>query len=232
MIHRLIFLSLLIVSVIASRLPPLTVQDGAQHTDHADVKVPVELGVMSRCPDAIFCETIFDRVLQQVKDKVTLSMRYIAKLDPSEPTFGVECMHGPEECAGNVQQLCVAKHASQSHWWEFVQCQNFGGREHVGQPSLALKCARAVGIDWESSGVGQCAGLDGSGTGAEGVKLLQDSVALTSKLGIKKSCTIIIDGKKVCIHDGKWKRCYNGHSVKDFVRQINEAYDRLNYGQV
>lgn len=92
-------------------------------------------------------------------------------------------MHGPEECAGNVQQLCVAKY-SPSLWWEFIHCQNFEGREIIGQPALALKCAAAVNIDWHASGVGRCAGLDGSGKGAEGIKLLQENVALTRKSGI------------------------------------------------
>jgi hypothetical protein len=187
---------------------------------------------MSRCPDALFCEHVFDRVLEKAKEKMILSLRYVAKLDPSEPTFGVKCMHGPEECAGNVQQLCVFEHASQAKWWEFVRCQNFEGKEDIGQPWLALKCAATVGIDWETSGAGQCAGLDGSGKSTEGIKLLQDSVSLSQEFNITNSCTVIIGGDKVCVHDGQWKECENGHTVEDFVRQIEEAYDRLNYGQV
>ena len=42
-----------------------------------EVKVPVTLGVMSRCPDALLCETIFDRVLAQVSPKVNLSLSFI-----------------------------------------------------------------------------------------------------------------------------------------------------------
>ena len=45
----------------------------------ADVKVPVQLGVMSRCPDALLCESIFDDVLKEVADKVDLSLVYIAQ---------------------------------------------------------------------------------------------------------------------------------------------------------
>lgn len=43
------------------------------------IKVPVQLGVMSRCPDALLCEAIFNDVLAQVWDKVDLSLVYIAK---------------------------------------------------------------------------------------------------------------------------------------------------------
>ena len=41
--------------------------------------VPVILGVMSRCPDALLCESVFDDVLKQVGPKMSLEMTYIAK---------------------------------------------------------------------------------------------------------------------------------------------------------
>ncbi|PFH52714.1 hypothetical protein AMATHDRAFT_139174 [Amanita thiersii Skay4041] len=203
-------------------------QQRFQHVFGDDIKVPVELGVMSRCPDALLCESVFNNVLQKVFDKVRISLRYVAKIDPSDPDYGVHCMHGPQECAGDVQQLCVSRYASLENWWEFVRCQNYNGLDKIGKPEAALKCADVAHIDWETSGAGQCAGLDGSGKGKEGIRLLQQSVILTKEAGISKSCTIVINGKKVCVHDGTWKDCENGYSVSDFVRQINEAYDQLN----
>lgn len=133
-------------------------------------------------------------------------------------------MHGSDECAGNVQQLCVAKHTPMRTWWEFVMCQNYQGRNRIGSSDVALSCARTAGIDWEESGVGQCVGLDGSGTGDEGVQLLQDSIRFTESFGItcasnsspllmlnhqihSTSCTVVINSEKVCVHDGTWKRC-------------------------
>lgn len=173
-------------------------------TTRDDVKVPVILGVMSRCPDAIFCESVFDRVLQRVGDKVDLSLTFIGKcvrsphrstpsrdperagrLNASAPDFGVTCMHGPDECAGNVQELCALKYAPRAQWWSFVQCQNFQGRPKIGTPEVALQCADTANIDWVNSGIGDCAGLDGSGKGPEGVRLLQESVVATQKLGVQ-----------------------------------------------
>lgn len=169
-------------------------------------KVPVQLGVMSRCPDALLCETTFNRVLERVQDKVDLSLVYVGRyifdsicpkcsradylfsyrrIDSTQPDFGVWCMHGPEECAGNVQQLCVHKHTPFKKWWEFVQCQNYEGRYKVGEPDVAFKCAKVAGIDWEHSGAGECAGFDASGKAEEGITLLQESVILGKKLGIK-----------------------------------------------
>jgi len=192
-----------------------------------DVKVPVELGVMSRCPDALLCENVFDQVVKKVADKIDISLIYVAQINTSEPDFGVTCMHGPEECAGNIQQLCTFKYAP-AHWWEFVQCQNYQGRGHVGEPAVALKCAKVAGFDWDVSGVGSCAGLDESGQETEGVQLLQESVKLSKTLGIEKSCTVLINRQKVCVHDGTWKECEDGHGVNDFVKKINEEYELLN----
>jgi gamma interferon inducible lysosomal thiol reductase (GILT) len=93
-------------------------------------------------------------------------------------------MHGPEECAGNVQQLCVAKHMPLRTWWEFVMCQNYQGKDHIGSSDVALKCARTHSIDWGDSEFERCAGLDGNGTGEEGVQLLHDSIHVAESLEI------------------------------------------------
>lgn len=75
--------------------------------------------------------------------------------------------------------------------------------------------------------------------------------------GCRKSCTVIINGEQVCIHDGTWQKCevrcgslslssyiqsddtidpniirlmimQNGHAARDFIRQINNEYQKLN----
>jgi hypothetical protein len=118
----------------------------------------------------------------------------------------------------------VAKYASPSAWWKFVQCQNSHGRYQVGIPDLTLQCARAANIDWEGSGVASCVGLDVSGKAEEGKELLRQSALLGKSLGIecvcfahlcsfgtedlsRKSCTVLINRKKVCVHDGTWQEC-------------------------
>lgn len=35
-----------------------------------------------------------------------LKLEYIGQID-DEAQFGVDCMHGDLECAGNIQQLCA-----------------------------------------------------------------------------------------------------------------------------
>ncbi len=45
-------------------------------------RVPVTLGVMSRCPDALLCETLFDNVIPRVAEKIDLSFAYVATYVP------------------------------------------------------------------------------------------------------------------------------------------------------
>ncbi|KAJ6613455.1 hypothetical protein B0H10DRAFT_2165316 [Mycena sp. CBHHK59/15] len=218
--------TLLLSAPVFARIPVLP-KDSSQFVLQDDeIRVAVELGVMSRCPDALLCETVFNQVLEKIGEKMVLTLVYIADLNSTAPDFGITCKHGAGECAGNVQQLCAAKYSSK--WWEFVRCQNDRGRFQVGVPEVALQCARTTGIDWKTSGVGTCAGLNGSGKGSEGVELLRKSVLAGKSLGIEKSCTVLINHQKVCVHDETWKECEDGHTVNDFVRQINSEYERIN----
>jgi hypothetical protein len=99
--------------------------------------VSVQLAVMSKCPDAQFCETVMDRVFPVVKDKISAPKTiYIGQLNSSSP-YGVSCMHGPSECRGNIQQLCVRKHSdSWQNWWRFIGCQNYSPSRYA----LLLTC--------------------------------------------------------------------------------------------
>lgn len=47
------------------------------------IPVRVDLGVMSRCPDALLCEEVFDQVISKVGlEKIDLRLDYIAKCVP------------------------------------------------------------------------------------------------------------------------------------------------------
>lgn len=74
-----IFFSTLFSTVIAARFVPFRVQYQDELRPVPDTKVPIQLGVMSRCPDALICESVFNEVLNKAIDKVDLSLVYIAK---------------------------------------------------------------------------------------------------------------------------------------------------------
>lgn len=64
--------------------------------------------------------------------------------------------------------------------------------------------------------------------GKEGIKLLKKSIKKSAKLNVTKSCTILIEGKQTCIHDGEWKDCPGGHEPGDFADQVRSEWSRLN----
>ncbi|CAG8692234.1 1646_t:CDS:2, partial [Cetraspora pellucida] len=73
-----------------------------QHTqkieyDSNKPKVPVQLFVMSRCPDAVACESVFGEVLKQTNDITIITTNYVAKLNDSA-TYGATCKHEDIEC--------------------------------------------------------------------------------------------------------------------------------------
>jgi len=147
------------------------------------------------------------------------------RLNASDADYGVTCMHGVQECRGNVQELCATHvaHAPQD-WWNFVQCLNFEGKEDVGDPALAERCAGLTYVPWNGDGIKSCV------DSREGRELLRASVERTQRLGIEKSCTIMISGKTRCIHDGTWKECETGHTVEEIVSYIRSEFWRLNRG--
>ena len=79
MIRIFVFFTTLLSTVIAAHLIPFRVQYQDELRIISDIKVPIQLGVMSRCSDALLCESKFNEVLSRVIDKVDLSLIYIAK---------------------------------------------------------------------------------------------------------------------------------------------------------
>ncbi|RKP05681.1 hypothetical protein THASP1DRAFT_35304 [Thamnocephalis sphaerospora] len=188
-----------------------------------DKRVPLELFVMARCPDALRCEAVFDSVLSRVGNITSTRLTYIARLVKSHDEQQQEnepvCMHGPFECAAARQQLCVAHHYPQlSTWYRFVRCQNrqFAG---IGQSWLAELCATQVGLRYAGP-LRDCA------EGEQGRALLLASVKRSIAMDVRTSCTVQIDHKSRCVHDGGWRDCPAGHSVQDFVRDLCRAYLR------
>lgn len=79
--------------------------DGLEYNHNG--KVPLEAHIMSKCPDAKVC--LHDLILpamQKVSDKVDFKLSYIGTTTDHDD--GVVCMHGQEECLGNIIELCAA----------------------------------------------------------------------------------------------------------------------------
>jgi hypothetical protein len=183
-------------------------------------KVPLDLFVMSRCPDAVRCELRMNDVIKAVPNITKVQTHYIADVSSQ----GLQCKHGFSECLGNQQQLCVLKYVTPQAYWGFIQCQD-EDVNLIGTTSLAEKCLGRV--------------LTGSSPGSvahkvracfnskEGERLLQESALFTKQKGIQKSCTMWLNGKPRCVHDGGiWYDCPGGPEVQDFIDSICSSYWR------
>ncbi|KAJ9094857.1 hypothetical protein QFC19_007786 [Naganishia cerealis] len=115
--------------------------------------------------------------------------------------------------AGNIHQLCMQQHtfdlllsaslmdaddsqpylsAALPPYWSFTLAQNFIDSSRTGDLDYAKQCAKAVGVDWEKSGVAHCVGSAGSddyieeieNSGEEGQHLLMESVQKLKELDV------------------------------------------------
>ncbi|PNS16049.1 hypothetical protein CAC42_4450 [Sphaceloma murrayae] len=178
-------------------------------------RIPLEAHIMSKCPDARDC--LRDLVLpamQRVEKEVDFRLSFIGTAE--EEGDGVACMHGPEECLGNILELCAARlYPDPKINLGFTMCMT---RQFADIPDKGLvqDCALEHGISFEK--LNDCAGDE---HGGRGMKLLRRSVEWSSRANVTTSCTVRLDGKEWCVRDGgEWKNCDGGSNVADLVGEV------------
>ncbi|KAL2024584.1 hypothetical protein VTK56DRAFT_7627 [Thermocarpiscus australiensis] len=183
--------------------------------------VPLEAHIMSKCPDARDC--LRDLVLpamQKAHDKVNFTLSFIGT--PTDNNDGVACKHGPEECLGNIIELCAQRlYPDPKTFLGFTMCLA-RDYQHIPQRGLIEDCALEHAIDFDK--LNECATKD---DGAFGVGMLRESVRRTAEAGVTKSCTVRLDDKIYCVRDGgQWTECPSGPAVNDLVIAIEKLYHR------
>jgi len=68
-----VLLSLILITPIL----PLGLASQAVFAANQTIRVPVSLGVTSKDDDALYVQTVFDKVLKQVSDKVNMTFAYV-----------------------------------------------------------------------------------------------------------------------------------------------------------
>uniref|UniRef100_A0A383VLZ6 Uncharacterized protein n=1 Tax=Tetradesmus obliquus TaxID=3088 RepID=A0A383VLZ6_TETOB len=185
----------------------------ASFKDDNIVRVEVDIFVMSKCPDALFAESALAPVLQELKDSLSINMHFIGQKQ-DDGTFS--CKHGPTECAGNLQQLCVQLHSKwyQRYDWlyKFVLCENKQGIDAIGTFTTAASCLKEIGMP-VAAGTKMMGCMYGPGHD----ELLQQDMHNTAALGVATSATIQVDGNTICVRDGgEWKDCPAGYQPENF----------------
>jgi hypothetical protein len=161
---------------------------------------------------------------------INLNLVYIAN-ETSTGEFA--CRHGPGECTGDMQQLCVRQYSiehpeleavdllsSRSYpqqaplWYEFAVCQS---NTSYNIPANGQACAESLGYSWSE--------IDDCVTSGEGAKLLQASIEqIVPSTNDSISCTINMNHVFWCQHNDDWFGCTEGNTVEAFIASVCARY--------
>ncbi|KAI9821766.1 MAG: hypothetical protein M1827_002347 [Pycnora praestabilis] len=184
-------------------------------------KVPLEVHIMSKCPDAKTClHDLVVPAMQRVFDKVDFKLSYIGTATDQDD--GIACMHGPTECLGNMVELCASQlYPDPKIYLGFTMCMTEQYR-HIPERNLVEDCAAEHGMDFDK--LNECVSDEG-----HALELLRESVERSANASVKVSCTVRLDENVRCVMDGgQWKNCKNGSSVDDLVRDVGKLYNATN----
>ncbi|ORX96902.1 hypothetical protein BCR34DRAFT_175153 [Clohesyomyces aquaticus] len=183
-------------------------------------KVPLEVHIMSKCPDARDCLQKFVLpAMQNVSDKVVFRLSFIGQTTDSDD--GVQCKHGQTECLGNILELCAASlYPDPKLYLGFTMCME---RDYHDIPAkeLVQDCALEHGLDFDK--INHCVSQD---DGSYAMGMLRDSVTRSADLNVTTSCTVRLDEKVRCtVDDGVFKNCPGGKKPEDLIRDIKKLAD-------
>ncbi|KAF2719100.1 hypothetical protein K431DRAFT_229434 [Polychaeton citri CBS 116435] len=192
--------------------------------EYSDPRVPLDVHIMSKCPDARDC--LHDMILPamvNVSHLVKFNLDFIGKEtehDPKTNQTEIVCMHGPTECLGNILELCSASlYPNPKIHLGFTMCLSHDYPD-IPARELIEDCALEHGIDIAK--LNACAIED---DGRRGQELLRQSVERSHDLGVERSCTVRLAGETRCVRDGgEWKDCESGSKASDLVRDVRRLY--------
>ncbi|KAK4163255.1 hypothetical protein QBC43DRAFT_213519 [Cladorrhinum sp. PSN259] len=181
--------------------------------------VPLEAHIMSKCPDAKDClRELVLPTMQKAYNKVNFTLSFIGT--PTDHDDGVACKHGPQECLGNIIELCAQKlYPDPKIYLGFTMCLTKDYR-HIPQRELIEDCALEHAVNFDE--LNECATKD---DGAFGMGMLRKSVKRTAEAGVTKSCTVRLNDEIYCIRDNaQWTDCPQGSKPNDLVIAIEKLY--------
>ena len=139
---------------------------------------------------------------------------------PTDNDDGVDCKHGPQECLGNILEICAAfLYPDPMIYLGFAMCLT-GRYEEIPQRELVMDCSLEHGMDFDK--LNGCVSQDDGGFG---IGLLRESVNRTTGAGVTKSCTVRLNNQIRTVRDGgRWKDYEGGHDVDELVSDIKRMY--------
>jgi len=171
---------------------------------------------MSKCPDTKAClRELVLPAMERVHSKVDFRLTYLGRPTAND---GVECLHGPDECMGNIVELCAAHlYPEPRIYLGFVMCLS-NDYSDIPDKNLVKACALEHAVDFDK--LNECA----SSEDGLGIAMLRESVERSIAKDVYTSCTVRLNDEVYCVHDGDWKNCPKGPGVNDLVLEIEKLY--------
>ncbi|APA13106.1 hypothetical protein sscle_10g078760 [Sclerotinia sclerotiorum 1980 UF-70] len=160
----------------STEMKPVT--DVVSISDHK--LVPLEAHIMSDCLKMMVLPA-----MQRVYDKVNFTLSFIGAPTDND---GVACKHGPQECMGNILELCAASlYPDPKIYLGFTMCLTRDYKD-IPERSLVEDCALEHGMDF--SKLNECTAED---DGGYGMGMLRDSVRRSIEVCVEKQeCQVIL----------------------------------------
>lgn len=151
----------------------------------------VELFVMAFCPYGVQAEDAMLPVVDLLKDKADINIRFIASIE-GDDINQVKSLHGPIEGIEDARQLCVAKNYDNATLWNYVSeinkncysIYNQGGEVYKKCWEAAAKTAKV-----DTKKIEKC-------VTSEGPDLIRAEDAVASANSVSGSPTLLINGVK------------------------------------
>jgi len=150
----------------------------------------VDLYVMSFCPYGTQAETVMSPVVDLLKSKADIRIRYITSVTGST-VDSVKSLHGMAEAKEDLQQVCINRYYPEQYW---SYLKTFNEKCYPSwQNATALSSCRkntVATLSVDNATIDTCA------EGAEGLALLRADATASANDRASASPTLVINGVK------------------------------------
>jgi protein-disulfide isomerase len=172
----------------------MTASTGGQQSTQAtqapvkSARPAVDLYVMSFCPYGTQAETVMSPVVDLLKSKADIRIRYITTITGST-VDSVDSLHGMPEAQEDLRQICINKYYPEKYW-AYINAFNDACYPSWNNATALSSCRKdtAAALSIDNAKINSCA------EGAEGLAVLKVDETASAKDGASASPTLVING--------------------------------------
>ena len=190
---------------------PAVQETTATHTPVKSTRPTVDMYVMSFCPYGTQAETVMSPVVDLLKAKADIRIRYITTITGSTAD-SVDSLHGMSEAKEDLQQVCINKYYPEK-FWAYLDTFNKECYPSWQNATTLASCRKNTTETLSIDSVK----IDACAQGAEGLALLKADETASAKDGATASPMLFINGVQ-----------YSGARTPDaFKKAICNSFDTV-----